>query len=324
MPAPNDPSKHDEWKRKISESRKGTKHTDEARRRMSVSHKGVPKSPEHRKIMAESARQRANSPFIRKKISDKLKGKPHIMTKKRPPVSDETREKQRKRMQGTKRSKESIDKQKASWTPEKKAEYRSRRVGIKASDETKQRQSISHKKRWTPELKLQQSNLRKGIPISEPHRKNIEKANRLKAKDPTICKKISEKTKGKKRSEEMKQSIRGEKNHAWKGGISFFPYCIKFDRRRKKATRDFFNNTCICCGSHINELPKNLSVHHIDHDKEQGCNGKPFNLVPLCHSCHSIENHYREEYATYINKTLEDGFKWGIWSSVQYMKEVMY
>ena len=30
-----------------------------------------------------------------------------------------------------------------------------------------------------------------------------------------------------------------------------------------------------------------LSVHHIDEDKEQGCNGKEWKLVPLCMKCHS-------------------------------------
>jgi hypothetical protein len=29
-----------------------------------------------------------------------------------------------------------------------------------------------------------------------------------------------------------------------------------------------------------------LSVHHIDEDKEQGCNGKSWKLVPLCLQCH--------------------------------------
>jgi len=67
-----------------------------------------------------------------------------------------------------------------------------------------------------------------------------------------------------------------------------------------------------------------LSVHHVDHDKEQGCSGRPFNLVPLCNSCHAKENSREEEYKKYINKTLEEGFKWGIWSRDQYEKEVMY
>jgi hypothetical protein len=121
----------------------------------------------------------------------------------------------------------------------------------------------------------------------------------------------------------------GKDNPMWRGGISFLPYCFKFDKRRRKSVRAFFNNCCIVCGKHESENMSGgkqiaLSTHHIDHDKQQGCNGKPFNLVPLCHVCHNRELSREEEYKKYINKTLEEGFKWGIWSREQYEKEVMY
>jgi len=121
----------------------------------------------------------------------------------------------------------------------------------------------------------------------------------------------------------------GEGNPRWNGGTSFLPYCPKFNERRRKATRDFFNNLCICCGKHVSENIVGgkvvaLSVHHSDHDKEQGCNGKPFNLVPLCHDCHTDEMWNQEEYHKYINKTLEEGFKWGIWNEEEYISKVMY
>lgn len=119
-------------------------------------------------------------------------------------------------------------------------------------------------------------------------------------------------------------------NPAWRGGTSFYPYCYKFNERRKAAVRKFFKNLCICCGKHSEEnmfydgTQRDLDIHHIDHDKEQGCKGKPFNLVPMCMSCHGKEQHYEEEYTKYINKTIEEGFKWGIWSREQYQREVMY
>lgn len=126
-----------------------------------------------------------------------------------------------------------------------------------------------------------------------------------------------------------RKSKRGESNHFWKGGTSFAPYCPRFNERRKKAVRDFFNNTCLACGKLASENVVGgkifaLCVHHADHDKEQGCNGKPFNLVPLCHECHGEEPYKEEEYRKYINKTLEDGFKWGIWNEEEYMEKVMY
>lgn len=121
----------------------------------------------------------------------------------------------------------------------------------------------------------------------------------------------------------------GENNNFWKGGVSFEPYCPKFNMRRKKAVRNFFNNTCLACGKLASENVVGrkifaLCVHHADHDKEQGCNGKPFNLVPLCHDCHGDELNNQEEYRKYINKTLEEGFKWGIWNKEEYIKNVMY
>jgi hypothetical protein len=122
----------------------------------------------------------------------------------------------------------------------------------------------------------------------------------------------------------------GEKSSIWKGGISFYPYCPKFNERRKKAVRDFFNNICLACGKLYSEnvVGKkgviNLPVHHADHDKDQGCNGKPFNLVPLCNECHGKELWDEEEYNKYINKTLREGFKWGMWNEEEYIEKVMY
>ena len=92
--------------------------------------------------------------------------------------------------------------------------------------------------------------------------------------------------------------------------------------KEKKAVRDFFNNLCICTGepSYTNAL----SVHHIYHDKNEGCNGLPFNLVPMCAEHHSKEIFKEEEYKAYINKTLREGFKWGIWNEEEYKEKVMY
>ena len=116
----------------------------------------------------------------------------------------------------------------------------------------------------------------------------------------------------------------GENAVSWRGGTSFLPYCSKFNKHRKEAVREFFGRKCLSCGSDELEFRSKLSVHHVDHDKDQGCNGKPFNLVPLCKNCHAKEIFREEEYKKYINKILEEGFKWGIWSKEEYIKKVMY
>jgi hypothetical protein len=126
----------------------------------------------------------------------------------------------------------------------------------------------------------------------------------------------------------------GEDNPLWKGGVSFLPYCFKFNPRRRRAVRKFFDDICICCGSlSVENIRKSkggsfrqseLDVHHVYHNKDEGCNGLPFNLVPLCRSCHSKELHHEDEYKLYINNILKEGFKWGIWSEQEYIEKVMY
>ncbi len=87
--------------------------------------------------------------------------------------------------------------------------------------------------------------------------------------------------------------IHGENNPNWKGGISFAPYCEKFNNRKKEEIRNQYNRQCYICGKNekdnITKTNKiiRLSVHHIDGDKEQGCNGKQWKLIPLCMHCHN-------------------------------------
>jgi len=103
---------------------------------------------------------------------------------------------------------------------------------------------------------------------------------------------------GKHRSKEMIEKISGENHHNWQGGKSFEPYCHKFNNQKKEEVRNEFDRKCYICGEDEKEnITKNgkvykLSIHHIDADKEQGCNGKPWKLVPVCLKCHSkIHNH---------------------------------
>lgn len=85
----------------------------------------------------------------------------------------------------------------------------------------------------------------------------------------------------------------GIDNPAWNGGTSFLPYCEQFNEKKREEIRNQYNRKCYLCGKDEKDnITKNnkvhkLSVHHIDEDKEQGCNGKPWKLVPLCMHCHS-------------------------------------
>jgi 5-methylcytosine-specific restriction endonuclease McrA len=70
--------------------------------------------------------------------------------------------------------------------------------------------------------------------------------------------------------------------------------------------------------------PIALSTHHIYHDKSEGCNGIPFNLIPLCFHCHNKEVSHEDEFKRAINNALTEGFKWGIWNEEEYRLKVIY
>ena len=85
----------------------------------------------------------------------------------------------------------------------------------------------------------------------------------------------------------------GDKNPSWNGGTSFGLYCSKFNKRKKEEIREQYNRKCYICGKdekdNITKTNKQLKlcIHHIDGDKEQGCNGKQWKLIPLCINCHA-------------------------------------
>lgn len=108
----------------------------------------------------------------------------------------------------------------------------------------------------------------------------------------------------------------------WKGGISFDPYCDKFNEAKREEVRNKYDRKCFICNlEEKNNLTKNnkvrkLSVHHIDGDKEQGCNDKPWFLVPLCIKCHikTISKKTGEYWIIYIQTLLKFYAIKDVWS----------
>ena len=113
----------------------------------------------------------------------------------------------------------------------------------------------------------------------------------------------------------------GELSPQWKGGVSFEPYCEKFDDDLKERVRIFFDRKCYICGKseqeQIDEMLKEgktpikkLDVHHVNYDKMVCCNDiKPL-FVPLCRSCHAktqFDREYWEEFFTVSLNYLTDG-----------------
>lgn len=80
----------------------------------------------------------------------------------------------------------------------------------------------------------------------------------------------------------------GEKHHLWKGGKSFEPYPVSFNRAFKRFIRDYYGNVCINCGKTPEENGKKLTCHHYDYNKNSN------KCVPVCASCNSIANGSRD------------------------------
>ena len=139
------------------------------------------------------------------------------------------------------------------------------------------------------EHRSSETEFKKGIKFSEVTRKKMSESR-----------KGNQNAAGSIRSEKFKQHLRemyqGEKGFGWKGGISFKPYSINWNRELKEKIRKRDNYLCQMCGQYGN------FVHHIDYDKKN-CNSQ--NLMILCHKCHSKTNYNREYWLNYFKGRLE-------------------
>ena len=63
-------------------------------------------------------------------------------------------------------------------------------------------------------------------------------------------------------------------------------YCYKFNESCREHNREKYDRKCFLCDKTESENGSRLSVHHIDGNKNQGCNDFDWHLVPLCNICH--------------------------------------
>ena len=154
--------------------------------------------------------------------------------------------------------------------------------------------------------KLSEINMgRKSPPRSAEYRKYLS-LRMIGKKNPWYGKYLPEKIKRK-----MSIAHIGEKNHQWRGGVSFEPYSPVFNKTLKEKIRERDNYRCQECFRHQDELfrntkagirPYKLCVHHIDYDKK---NNSESNLISLCLSCHTQTGFNREDWAKYfMNKVI--------------------
>lgn len=145
--------------------------------------------------------------------------------------------------------------------------------------------------------KLHDSHL--GISPTSETREKLRRAH-LGEKSYWFGKHFSEETR-KKQSKMARERLRDPSNHPnWQGGKSFEPYCIKFNERIKEECRNKYGRRCFLCNKFENENQRKLSVHHVDYNRNQGCDDVEWRLVPLCDSCHAKTNRNREYYEDLI------------------------
>ena len=63
-------------------------------------------------------------------------------------------------------------------------------------------------------------------------------------------------------------------------------YCPMFTEEVRERNRDKYGRLCFLCDKDEYDNKRRLSVHHVDMNKDQGCNEHDWSLVPLCASCH--------------------------------------
>lgn len=86
-------------------------------------------------------------------------------------------------------------------------------------------------------------------------------------------------------------------NPNWRGGISFEPYPLGWNKTFKEQIRYRDSYKCQVCGCPEIENGRKLCVHHKDYNKQ---NIKPENLVSLCKKCHPKSNFNRDYWEEYF------------------------
>lgn len=99
--------------------------------------------------------------------------------------------------------------------------------------------------------------------------------------------------------EKMSKSRKLDKHPNWKGGLSFEPYSINWNKTLKRAIRERDHYICKVCLKNQDE--DTFHVHHIDYDKKN-CN--PDNLITLCNPCHIKTNFNREYWKEHLKNII--------------------
>jgi hypothetical protein len=158
-----------------------------------------------------------------------------------------------------------------------------------SNPEAREKASIAQIKRYEDpdERKKLSTSIKKAYEDPEKHKEASERSKRM-WKDPEKRNRIVASLKKAYENPDLRKMTRdrfsGENHYNWQGGISFGKYCHKFNASIKQKIRDKYNNCDFMSGlpDYIcNKCGYNLDIHHVDYNKQQGCDEHEWKLIPL-------------------------------------------
>lgn len=195
-------------------------------------------------------------------------------------VGIETREKIRTGNLGRKHTPEELEKMKKGTG----------NTGKIATPEKRLKMSLAHKGKKQPHI---------GVPRTEESRNKMSMAR--------IGHVVSLETRSK-----LREAHSGEKANNWRGGVSFEPYCPKWNNYLRRRIRSFFDNRCVVCGKPQSENLTasgriyQLHCHHVTYNKAACCDGKPVHFAALCNRHHNMTNFDRERWASMLHRIIDE------------------
>jgi hypothetical protein len=249
----------------------GYKHSMETRAKIGLAHIGILNSPE--------ARAKISAANIRTKRTLECKAKMSAGQHNKPPITSETRKKI------------SIANKGKTLSLEHRAKISAAKKGTKMSVEARANMSAAH---------VGHQHGPKTIAKIAANSKNISDKTRQKLSDAHKKENLSLET-----IEKMRART-GLNAGNWKGGISFEPYCPKFNADLKSRIRAFFDHRCIVCGKSEKENGECLSCHHVEYNKLACCDGKPIQFATLCRRCHPRTNGNRSAWEENIHRIIDE------------------
>jgi hypothetical protein len=174
-----------------------------------------------------------------------------------------------------------------------------RKLCVKCAQQKRRKEQLvldeTKKKMSQARLKYLEKN-----PITDKTKKKMSNSAIKRCKDNPVTDVMKEKNR-KGQIEYFKDITNREKHSAamqhipydeWEQFASHLSYCPLFNEKCRESNREKYGRRCFLTGllesENITKTGKQqkLSVHHIDMDKGQGCDGKRWKLVPLCKSWH--------------------------------------